>query len=73
MEFFANKLYYNYLTNREKCLRAKVLSKSADGYDFRWIVSGKFKGRFMPILFSILLTPAAIFRTRERKTEGAHG
>lgn len=71
MKFLVNTARNSYLTDRRHRLRAKVLIKSADGPDFHRIAPEKLKESAIAGHLSILLTPAAIFRTRERKNEGA--
>lgn len=43
------------------------MCKSADGSDFNQIVAVDIEKSSVASCFSILLTPAAIFRTRERE------
>lgn len=70
MKSFVNKSRNSCQTPRQHRLRRTTHYKTADGPDFRRMVTGRIE-RVTRGHLSILLTPAAIFRTRERKNERA--
>lgn len=71
MKFFANKACSGYGTRRGKGSRLKLVSKSADGPDFRRIVPGKYKeNAYWAISPSYSPLPPSSGREKER-TRGA--
>lgn len=66
-----NPINYSY-TDRINHLKINMFIGSTDGTDFPPIEAVNITENSMTVHVSILLTPAAIFRMRERKNDGAH-